>query len=195
MWALATAAAQPFSHRLHRKLGLECLSCHPQAAVSAVVTDNLLPSREACAACHKEVTLRSPAASLLTKFSHAQHVGFGNIAPVIAAAIDGKTYVSPPGDIRRHLNSKNACAACHRGIEESDQVTRAHLPQMADCIVCHPKIDPPFSCRQCHAPGPHLMPADHTANLVDTHSSGKLKLDKASCVVCHGRRFTCLGCH
>jgi hypothetical protein len=27
------------------------------------------------------------------------------------------------------------------------------------------------------------------------HTSGKLNLDKASCVVCHGRNFRCLGCH
>jgi hypothetical protein len=40
-----------------------------------------------------------------------------------------------------------------------------------------------------------LKPAFHTPDYIDTHSSGKLKLDKPSCVICHGVNFTCLGCH
>ena len=32
----------------------------------------------------------------------------GNIAPVIAAAIDGKSYLSPPGEIRKHLDEAAA---------------------------------------------------------------------------------------
>jgi len=119
----------------------------------------------------------------------------GNFARIIAAAIDAKSYLSPAGDIRRHLNTTNACVACHRGLEESDAVAKVNMPQMADCLVCHTQIDPPFSCEQCHARGPHLKPASHTRDYIDTHSSGKLKLDKPSCVVCHGREFRCLGCH
>jgi hypothetical protein len=66
---------------------------------------------------------------------------------------------------------------------------------MADCLVCHSQIDPPFSCEFCHAPGDHLKPVSHTPDFIDTHTSGKLKLDKSSCAVCHGRTFTCQGCH
>ena len=67
---------------------------------------------------------------------------------------------------------------------------------MADCLVCHNKIDNPFSCEKCHtAPAVQLKPPSHTADYVDTHSSGKLQLDKPSCVICHGKEFTCLGCH
>ena len=88
----------------------------------------------------------------------------GNLAPVIAAAIDKKTYLQPPGDIRRHLNTQNACEACHRGLEESDQVTPAAMPQMADCLVCHTEIDNPFSCEKCHAKNAALKPASHVAS-------------------------------
>lgn len=194
--ACATAAgAAPFSHRQHLKLKLDCVTCHSTAATSARAGDNNLPARQACLTCHQDATIKTPAVTLISRFSHQQHLKFGNIAPLIRAAIDRKQYLSPPGDTRRHLNSTNSCTACHRGLEESDSVSHAAFPQMADCLVCHTKIDPPFSCPTCHVAGAQLKPATHTPDYVDRHSSGKANLDKASCAVCHGRRFTCLGCH
>lgn len=133
----------------------------------------------------------------ITSFSHAQHLKMGNVAPQIAAAIDKKDYLQPAGDIRSHLNTTNSCQACHRGLEQSDQVTHANLPQMADCLVCHNRIDNPFSCETCHGKNSaaRLKPSNHTADLLDTHTSGRLGLDKTTCAVCHGRKFHCLGCH
>jgi hypothetical protein len=131
----------------------------------------------------------------LKAFSHKTHLKLGNIAPVIAGAIDRGTYLSPPGDIRRFLNSKNPCEACHRGLEESTQVSKANMPQMADCLVCHNKIDPPDSCEFCHDKGAQLKPANHTPDFLDSHPRKSLGLDMKTCAVCHGRKFTCLGCH
>jgi hypothetical protein len=119
----------------------------------------------------------------------------GNIAPLIAGAIDRGDYLQPPGDTRRHLKTTNTCVACHRGLDESDQVTHSAIPRMADCLVCHTRINPPFSCEQCHAADPNLRPPSHTEGFMDAHSSGKLKIDKTTCAVCHGRQFTCMGCH
>jgi hypothetical protein len=116
-------------------------------------------------------------------------------ARYIAGAIDHGNYFQPPGDIRRRLNGTNPCEGCHRGLEESDQVTSAVLPQMADCLVCHTDIEAPFTCELCHAKDAPLKPATHTQHFVDAHSSGKLLLDKSTCAVCHGRNFTCRGCH
>ena len=191
------AAPLPFSHRLHLRLKLECATCHASVTTSAKLEDNNLPSKQACVRCHNEkmVRIESPARTMLVRFGHARHLKLGNAAPVIAAAIDRKTYLSPPDDIRRHLDTSNPCVACHRGLDESDAVNRANLPQMADCLVCHSKIDPPFSCELCHDPDQTLRPASHTPDYIDQHSSGKIKLDKPSCAVCHGRRFRCQGCH
>jgi hypothetical protein len=185
----------PFSHRLHLKLGLQCVGCHASAASSTQATDNNLPKEQACVQCHASVTIPPPPKTLVVHFSHQQHLQMGNIAKLLARAIDSKNYLSSPGNIRKYLDSANACAACHRGMEESDAVTPAAMPQMADCLVCHAKIENPFSCETCHAPGPHLKPASHTADYLERHSRPTETLDKPSCAVCHGRRFTCLGCH
>lgn len=176
-------------------MGLACVGCHTSAASSTRVEDNLLPAKQVCLQCHADADIPAPPSTRLSKFSHALHLRMGNVAPFIAGAIDHKNYLQPPGDIRRHLNSKNTCQACHRGLEESDQVTRTALPQMADCLVCHSQIDPPFSCEDCHSKDAELKPANHVAHFMNTHSTGKLKLDKTTCAVCHGRSFTCMGCH
>ena len=193
--AAASLAAAPFSHRVHLKLKLECVSCHAAATGSTRVEDNLLPERTVCLGCHKEAEIGAPRTTLVSKFSHQQHLKMGNIAPLLASAILKKTYLSPADGISARLNTKNACEACHRGLEESDARAKAAYPQMADCLVCHTKIEPPFSCRTCHAETAQLRPASHTPDLIDTHSSGKLQFDKQSCAVCHGRKFLCLGCH
>jgi hypothetical protein len=198
MWLVAdaSASATPFSHKLHLKLKPDCLGCHPKAQASISARDDLLPEREVCLPCHKDVPMPPhPQRSGVAKFNHRLHLQMGNVAPVIAAAIDGKTYLSPPGDLRRHLAAANPCQACHRGLGESDEVTLAALPRMADCLVCHNQIDYPVSCEKCHEKGANLKPANHTRDFLDAHTSGKIGLDKTTCAVCHGRRFTCLGCH
>jgi len=132
----------------------------------------------------------------VVRFNHRLHVAMGNLAPVIAAALDAGKYLGPTAGLRPQLETKVACQACHRGLERSEVVTRAQFPHMADCLVCHSRVDPPFSCEKCHLePAVKLQPATHTPDYVDVHSSRKTKLDKPSCVICHGVDFRCMGCH
>jgi hypothetical protein len=199
LWAMgagAVFAAAPFSHRVHLKMQLQCVTCHAAAPSSTRLEDNLLPDRKVCLDCHKEAEVPSqPPATRLAGFNHSLHLQMGNVGPVLAAAIDAKRYLSPSGDLRRHLNGSNACEACHRGLAESDRVSHSDLPKMADCLVCHNQIEVPYSCEKCHAKGAELKPGNHSPAFLDTHTSGKLGLDKTTCAVCHGRKFTCLGCH
>jgi hypothetical protein len=131
----------------------------------------------------------------LKPFSHKAHLKLGNIAPVIAAAIDKGTYLSPPGDLRSRLNTTNPCLACHHGIEDSGGKIASNFLSMADCLVCHNKVDPPDSCAFCHLAGSKLRPANHTADFLEAHSRTNANLDMKTCAVCHGRKFTCMGCH
>jgi len=124
----------------------------------------------------------------------------GNIAPVIAAAVKAKTYLSPaPPSLEALEAVKDPCTTCHTGILESenvphDKVSKAHFPQMATCLTCHSKIDPPDSCKKCHTEStPNFRPASHPADFGDTHSA--TTLSKTGCATCHGKKFTCKGCH
>jgi len=91
----------------------------------------------------------------------------------------------------KHVSMK--CADCHRGVPTDEAKT--FFPKMADCIVCHSKVNPPESCKQCHAADFQLKPVDHTREFAEVHSTGKLKVDTAACAVCHGKNFRCQGCH
>lgn len=192
---IAGAQERPFSHRLHLELKLQCATCHTAAASSTKAGDNLLPPAVACVKCHTDGrAIKAPAKRQVDKFNHQLHSKFGNIAPMLRAAISGKTYLSPkpPG----HLETRNNCAGCHHGIEQSDNVQTASVfPHMADCLVCHNKIDPPFTCEKCHNAPAKLKPANHTPDFMDRHNRMKDTLDRSGCAVCHGREFHCLGCH
>jgi hypothetical protein len=132
----------------------------------------------------------------LKEFSHAKHLKLGNVGPVIAQAIDKGTYLGSDGkSIRPLLNSTNQCTACHRGLENSDKISAANMPAMADCLVCHNTISPPDRCEFCHPKDAQLMPTNHVAGFLDSHTNKKAGLDLTTCAVCHGRKFTCLGCH
>lgn len=197
--AAAHAVAAPFSHRLHLGMGMECASCHDRASASTRAEDDLLPSKAVCAGCHDSATAPqrpAPLAVPVVHFSHAVHLKMGNLSPLLAMAIDKGNYLQPSEDVRKFLNTTNPCKACHRGLEQSDSVTAAALPKMADCLVCHVNIQVPWSCEDCHAKGAALKPASHgRPDFFDTHSKGTFHAERAACAVCHGREFTCMGCH
>ena len=201
------ALAAPFSHKLHTNLVKKCESCHSSITASTKASDNNLPKAEACAACHEQRTIPAPRAITVTRFNHQKHVAFGNLAPLILAAIRARGYHASPLDatplatLENQLTSLTAatanatCLACHHGASQSEAPSKAMHPNMPDCLVCHPNIEAPYSCELCHTPGKHLQPASHTPEYLDRHSTGKLNLDKPSCVVCHGKNFQCQGCH
>ena len=206
LFATALAAQTPsFPHQPHLQVGLGCQSCHSAAHDSASSQDNLLPTSEVCMVCHTGQGAPEMDTSWVAslepeprsyRFDHKFHVGLGNPAPLIASVIDAGTYHGDPGEARRFLETNDACSACHRGLEESLSVEPGvHLPKMGDCIVCHTRIDNPFTCPECHVEDAQLKPADHTREFIDAHATARANLDKISCLPCHGRNFACMGCH
>lgn len=182
MAALLGRAQKPFNHSEALAKGAECLSCHAQQKDATSLGD-------------------ARKGKVLKDFNHAFHLKFGSVAPLLRAALDTKRYLASPNHVnipalRAQLETRNACQACHRGLEQATgALTKANFPHMEDCLVCHTKIDNPFSCADCHPKAMNLKPANHAPDFLDRHTTGKLDLDKTTCASCHGRRFTCLGCH
>lgn len=201
VWLLPVVAwiapAAPFSHKIHLAKNVACVVCHNRASASVKAGDNLLPNPAICTGCHTDARqIKAPRSLTVSKFNHQLHLKLGNVAPVIAKAVDSGAYLGKKSTVHRpDLETTNACAACHRGLEHSDEVSLAVFPNMADCLVCHNKVDAPFSCEKCHDPGQALKPASHTNEWLESHSRRTVVKDKESCAVCHGREFRCLGCH
>lgn len=192
------AQTRPFSHKYHLTQVSSCQGCHTEAEASTKAEDNLLPFSSNCATCHDEVHIKEARPTPVHRFSHAQHVK-ANPGPLLAAAIRNKTWLGTAAQMPAEINASNACVACHHGIEKSEAITeatgKAHYPRMGDCLVCHNQIAPPESCKQCHDPSAKFRPATHTAQFSDTHGDPGKIADKAECHSCHGRKFTCKGCH
>jgi hypothetical protein len=202
-FASATAAAppkRPFSHKFHMTQVPQCESCHTAATTSTKADDILIPHESTCATCHDEVHISPARPTGVQGFNHAKHVEMGSVAPLIAAAIKNKTYLGAHPATPAELDAgKDACTGCHHGIAESENVpaekaTKAHFPAMADCLVCHNKISPPDSCAKCHvAPNGSFKPTTHDTAFSDNHATKAVA--KMECANCHGRKFTCKGCH
>jgi hypothetical protein len=202
--AVFTGAGQsrrPFSHKYHLTQVAFCQTCHTDAEKSTKAEDNLLPLQEACARCHDEVHIKEPRPVLAHVFNHKLHFELGNPGPVIETALKNKTWLGKASDRPPAVNTKNACTACHHGIEESEDITeatgKALYPRMGDCLVCHSQIDPPESCKKCHVESAafKFRPTNHTSNFLTSHVVKDPKLDKTDCSSCHGRKFTCKDCH
>ena len=135
--AAATLVAQPydFAHRTHLTMRLECARCHPGAAKSTQppAAEEATFSSDACLDCHGRaiLNLRPAPKPPIAHFNHALHL-----------ALKDQT-----------------CASCHHGLLESDKVTDALFPKMAECLACHTQVKPPESCYRCHAQGdPRVQP-------------------------------------
>ncbi len=199
--ASISGSEQRFSHPVHLlRGGLECDDCHATASGSKAASDNNLPRVEICVECH-DGTRAMPIdlaaygwkpVERTFSFDHQFHLRLGNLAPLLAKAIDSGKYLGRQGGIRRHLATENHCEACHRGLAESED---HGMPQMSDCLVCHSEIDNPFSCTTCHLEGIQLRPQDHTLKFVDRHASKDFEYEKTTCLPCHGTNFACRGCH
>jgi hypothetical protein len=205
--ALAAAADPVFSHKVHLQRGIACATCHASARTSSTMKDNNLPGAAVCADCHSGAAgaprkldgadyIGKPRQVFLRDFNHELHLKFGNIAPLLRQAVQSGKHLDPAKVTVAHLQNAGPCEACHRGLRESDRASHANMPAMADCLVCHDKIDPPFSCEKCHTPGVRLTPASHKPGWLDEHSKAAARAAaNENCAVCHGKQFTCLGCH
>lgn len=195
-WLLAALFAADFSHKAHLALQPDCAACHTAAAASKSMADNLLPGPEACRRCHEAPpAIGAPRATPIRAFDHSLHTKLGNVASVILRAIDSGEHLSPRAKEKRArlADTKRNCAGCHQGIEQAETRAQIAPPGMSDCLVCHNQIETPFSCAKCHAPEMKLKPQNHLDSFIDGHTN--VQLAKTECRSCHGRSFTCMGCH
>ena len=167
-----------FSHKFHtQEVGAECSSCH-DAANSGDASDNLLPSMATCYTCHDE-------SSTDCGYCHGNPENASEVPRITA-------YIAHfPHD--RHAAKDISCTTCHAGVENSDDVSAVHLPDMASCQSCHGNIEQPDYCYVCHGRKEQLVPNDHRLDWRRTH--GVLSHTQGQqCKMCHTEQ-QCLQCH
>jgi glucose dehydrogenase len=130
---------EPFSHKRHAQLKLECTYCH----VSAASGDRGgFPASEKCMACHRTVAVDRPGIQALAKYPAAQKV-----TPVSAV------YRLPDFIFFRHQQHVGrgiACAACHGNVWTQDRMQPVLAMKMRACVDCHRQYQATVSCTACH---------------------------------------------
>ncbi|MFO0670017.1 MAG: cytochrome c3 family protein [Polyangiaceae bacterium] len=211
-----------FDHKKHM-VGLQCTSCHTEAATSTQSADRLLPSPRKCDGCH-ETDHSSLAAVKAGPDAEGQcafcHVGYSPDEPNRVAPVS----IPTPNlvfDHRAHAARNIGCGQCHGAVEDLSVATRDQLPRMRGCFKCHQMPDSAArgaarsDCLTCHvksAPGDAragrmkvvfaqgaLLPprwlhnAAHTPDWIDRHKMVAAN-DSQFCGNCHKEDF-CTDCH
>jgi c(7)-type cytochrome triheme protein len=111
----------------------QCCECHTKEDVTPTIND--------CAACHKRKKSDRNPESMVKKFTHTKHLE------------DTKT------------KERIACVKCHFDVPKATTVHELQLPKMATCVECH-QGEIAFSyaeCLRCHDKGieSKLVPKTH----------------------------------
>ncbi len=208
----------PQIHAVHQENEVECEVCHSGARDSEAGTDDLLPSKEVCAACH-DVEDQESCAKCHTNaeaprplarrteqvqlFSHRTHIGQG----MECADCHGKANLGEP-----RLPEKPLCRSCHATTSHMEDCAVCHSPtetllplthtpgwlwfhsadariDQASCEGCHTE----GGCQECHA-GDNVRPRSHGLNYVFRHAVDA-RGNEFACASCHGERSFCVSCH
>jgi c(7)-type cytochrome triheme protein len=180
----AKASQMKFSHKFHiETAGIECASCHPNAATSKLSSDGLASSHDACQSCHEEELTST------CNYCHTEEAD--KISPSVAA----------PRDVifshQQHLAMKDVdCKTCHAGVDEAEDVSMVALPAMTGCMTCHNEQKATSTCEACHKNFVAFLPDDHKKSDFRKNHRDLARLGELgqSCQTCHTETF-CQQCH
>jgi hypothetical protein len=177
-----------FSHRFHiTEAGVtDCATCHPAAASSKSVSDNLAATHDACVTCHEQQV--TDAEQLQCGYCHKNTSDFQAAPSVKRDLIFSHEAHTAMAGVE--------CATCHAGVDMVENVTAANFPSMATCNTCHNDVKASNTCESCHTNFVTLLPVDHersdfARNHRDMTRLGALQTD---CQTCHKETF-CQQCH
>ncbi|HWQ82545.1 MAG TPA: cytochrome c3 family protein [Ignavibacteria bacterium] len=175
-----------FNHSLHIKdASLACKDCHKGVYESVKGTDNLMPAKKDCAACHDVNDQKN------CNFCHYSST-FKRFTRTDRELIFAH---------KNHLTQNIDCNVCHSGIQNvkySSEAPNGGFPKMETCYGCHDGKKQVNSCEACHTNLTNLKPSDHlNKNFLNEHkviydaTSGNTS---SNCMMCHSNYF-CEACH
>ena len=175
-----------------------CNVCHAGALKSTQATDNLLPNPAVCAAAIKTQN-RSRLPRVYTCRNSTTPCTRSSVtsAPTIAKAVDSGAYLGKPADVHRpDLNTyKCLCRLPSRAwIAPTKSATRISRTWRI--------VSSATTKSTLRSVAKSVTSSSRRSSLPPTRTTGSIATRRRrcpricqSCAVCHGRRFTCLGCH
>jgi hypothetical protein len=206
--SLFVAPAGPvFPHAPHAEEGLECSTCHPDAASG--VTAGFPPSEKGCLLCHRDKDKDKPQERTVAAFlvdgkarwlarpsAYAPATGDAASRPSGAA--------SRPSDVRfdhgKHAAAGVACETCHAATIDGSGTGLRIEGGKATCLGCHrQKSTRGDECSVCHATlRKDVAPPSHAASWRLVHGADSRRLieglGETTCSQCH-QESSCRTCH
>jgi hypothetical protein len=131
----------PFSHRIHVKLGLKCLDCHPIREPGLAAG---FPKEAVCMACHGSNKKQSAAIAKLSEYARKKES-----IPWV------KIYRVPDNVFFSHkVHYKDAgitCDTCHGPVADRHVIVKERPTSMTECMKCHDKSGASNDCGLCHS--------------------------------------------
>jgi hypothetical protein len=152
-----------FNHAKHlgKDIGAQCKTCHRLALTSTSARDSLIPTGDACDACHStdhsDTTKVKPGDEAMGQCGFC-HLGYKPNDGNTVAALE-----MPRANLlfnhKAHVDRNIGCPQCHGAIDQIELATRDQLPRMRGCFHCHQmpdaasRGDAKSACDTCHIPG------------------------------------------
>ncbi len=171
-----------FSHSFHAEMEVACADCHNAVPESASLSDNLLPTMDACASCHDVEDDEN------CETCHYEDV-YETFTPAVTELVFDHSF---------HMEEQEMeCQTCHKGFTEVDYGSELETanPDMGTCFSCHNnQTVASNACESCHISTANLTPESHTkVDFFDNHKFSANHPD-ADCAMCHDDNF-CETCH
>jgi hypothetical protein len=189
-----------FSHKLHVvDKELECGVCHKQAEKAdkaGMPSDKTgMPSLKTCMKCHEGIDAKKPPEHRIDLLLNPENGNFPEFSHVTAIPDEVKF------SHKRHFDAKVACATCHKGIEQSKEVTARLRVDMKTCMDCHAQVKVGGAlnnCSVCHRTiNKEWKPYNHYKDWRELHGREfgfMSKVSKTNCDLCHTPQ-SCTQCH
>ena len=123
----ALSAPEPFSHKRHSNLTLNCTFCHKTAQSAERAS---FPNWKTCKTCHTEKAEQNIPSQRLYKLP--DFVFFSH---------------------RSHAAAKVECKTCHGEVNQQAKVELHRSTKMAACVDCHKENNATQVCNACHELG------------------------------------------
>jgi len=130
------AGAEPFSHKRHAALKLQCVNCHAGAVTGERAG---FPAASVCMSCHRTMATDKPEIKRLAALPATE-----KIVP------NTPVYTLPGFVFFRHNRHLIECGECHGDIWGLDQIQPRLQMKMSACVDCHRTKGAVETCTSCH---------------------------------------------
>ena len=164
-----------FSHDLHvAENGMECTDCHAEIMKTGLGKRSM-PDHDICGECH-EVDDDDACGTCHKNPDEPEAM------PPIPGKYDGFAHTQHP-DLK--------CSKCHSLVINGK--FDPEIPEMADCQMCHAKMNGPLECKVCHL-GETPLPIDHKFASWHQDHGMEASVGTSDCSQCHDQS-SCGDCH